>query len=99
MHECECRRMTSVRGSDPDQSGKSVLKIFPSFEALSAIPKNDSSSIVTDGQKIEVQMRLLNVLAKTIAGPDTLRMTANEIDATMKDYGRRYAQVLAGRAR
>jgi hypothetical protein len=46
---------------------------------------------------LEVRLELLNVLARRVAGPDTLRVLATVLDSALAEQGRRYAKLLAQR--
>jgi hypothetical protein len=43
----------------------------------------------------EVRIRLLNILAQPMAGPDTLRVDRKQLDSAVTEIGRRYAQRLS----
>ena len=48
---------------------------------------------------LEVRLELKNVLARVIAGPDTLRVAPAALDSALSAQGRRYAKFLAERRR
>jgi hypothetical protein len=51
-------------------------------------------SITENGQNLEVHLELQDILAKTLAGPDTLRVDRAGLDSAIVEEGRRYAKAL-----
>lgn len=51
-------------------------------------------SLVENGQNLEVRLQLLDILATTIAGPDTLRVDRAGLDSAIVAEGRRFARAL-----
>jgi len=50
--------------------------------------------IVEKGQNLEVRLELLDILARTVAGPDTLRVDRAGLDSAIVEEGRRFAKAL-----
>jgi hypothetical protein len=56
-------------------------------------------SVIADGTSIAVRLRVYNILAQVVAGPDSVRVAREQVDSTLAEMGRRYAQRLTPRAR
>jgi hypothetical protein len=52
-------------------------------------------SVRESGQQVEVVLELENILARTVAGPDTVRVERAALDSALVAQGRHYAKLLA----
>jgi hypothetical protein len=53
------------------------------------------ASVTGDGSQVRICTVVLNILLRTVAGPDTVRVSPTAIDSALSESGAHYAKVLA----
>jgi hypothetical protein len=54
-----------------------------------------AGNVVDRGDSLDIQLRLVNVIAHPLAPPETLHVQRAQLDSVLADRGRAYARVLA----